>query len=150
TEGCAAPAILPRRQRSGKGNHRAHFGARGGGVTRLLIAAGSQLMREGLERLAASSPSFEIIGSFRDLSAVEVLRPDLVLAALPREDIVPAPAIVWLTESARPEWSRELLRSGVRAVLPRDASPAEILAALETAASGMAVIDPRDLEPLLP
>jgi DNA-binding NarL/FixJ family response regulator len=119
-------------------------------VTRLLIAADSQLMREGLERLAASNPSFEIIGTFRDLSAVEDLRPDLVLAALPREDLIPAPAIVWLTESARPEWSREISRSGVRAVLPRDASPGEILAALEAAASGLAVIDPRDLESLLP
>src|SRR6185369_9525807 len=38
---------------------------------------------------------------------------------------------------------------GVRAVLPRNASASEILAAVDAAASGLAVIEPRDLESLL-
>jgi DNA-binding NarL/FixJ family response regulator len=37
----------------------------------------------------------------------------------------------------------------VRAILPADASAAEILAAIEAAAAGLAVIDTRDLESLL-
>jgi DNA-binding NarL/FixJ family response regulator len=43
----------------------------------------------------------------------------------------------------------DALRSGVRALLPRDAAAAAILAAVEAAASGLAVIDPQELEALL-
>ena len=46
-------------------------------------------------------------------------------------------------------WSGDARHQGVRAVLPSDASAAEILAAIEAAAAGLAVIDPRDLEALL-
>jgi DNA-binding CsgD family transcriptional regulator len=38
---------------------------------------------------------------------------------------------------------------GVRALLPHDASPAEIVAAIEAAAAGLAVIDPGELESLV-
>ena len=46
-------------------------------------------------------------------------------------------------------WSSDALRQGVRAILPADASAAEILAAIEAAAAGLAVVDPRDLEALM-
>ena len=46
-------------------------------------------------------------------------------------------------------WSGDVLHQGVRTVLPSDASAAEILAAIEAAAAGLAVIDPWDLEALL-
>ena len=68
------------------------------------------------------------------------------MAAVPVEEVTPAPAIVLLGEGA---WTAEALRLGVRAVLPADASAAEILAAIQAAATGMAVIDPRDLEALI-
>lgn len=120
-----------------------------------MIAAPSAVMRAGLETLAASSPDLELVGSFPDLSAIEDLHPDVVLSAIPLEEIAPpadgrAPALVLLTSESQPVWTQEALRLGVRAVLPRDASEQEILAAVEAAASGLAVIDPRDLETLLP
>ena len=123
-------------------------------MIRLLIAAPSAVVRAGLEALAASSPEVELLGSFADLSAVEDLRPDVVLAALPAGEIGPPadgwmPAVVLLTGESQPAWTEEALRFGVRAVLPRDASQAEILAAVEAAASGLAVLDPRELEHLL-
>ena len=59
------------------------------------------------------------------------------------------PAIVLLTNERHPAWTQEAFRLGVRALLSRDASAAEILAAVEAAASGMAVVDPRELETLL-
>jgi NarL family two-component system response regulator YdfI len=123
-------------------------------VIRLLIAASSAVVRAGLEALAASHPAIELAGAFADLSSVEALRPDVILSALPVDELpVPAdgvvPAIVLLSGQQQPPWTRDALRLGVRAVLPRDASAGEILAAVEAAASGLAVVDPRDLEGLL-
>lgn len=123
-------------------------------MTRLLIAAPSAVVRAGLETLVAGDPAVEVAGSFADLSSVEALRPDVVLAALPVEELAPpadgvAPAIVLLSADAQPAWSSEALRLGVRALLSRDASPAEVLAAVEAASTGLAVVDPHDLEALL-
>jgi DNA-binding NarL/FixJ family response regulator len=107
-----------------------------------------------LEALAASHPAIELAGAFADLSSVEALRPDVILSALPVDELpVPAdgiaPAIVLLSGQQQPPWTRDAVRLGVRALLSRDASAAEILAAVEAAASGLAVVDPRDLEGLL-
>lgn len=123
-------------------------------MTRLLIAAPTAVMRAGLEALVAGDPTIEVAGAFPDLASVEELHPDVILAALPFEDLAAphdgqAPAIVLLSGDAQPAWTHEALRAGVRAVLPRDAKPAEVLAAVEAASNGMAVLDPHDLETLL-
>lgn len=124
-------------------------------MTRLLIAAPSAVVRAGLEVLVASDPAIELAGSFPDLSAADSVQPDVILAALPLEDLTapaegPAPAIVLVSEDSTPAWTPEALRLGVRALLPRDAGAREVLAAVETAASGLAVVDPHELEQLLP
>ncbi len=123
-------------------------------MIKLAIAAESAVVRAGLEALVASHPGIDLAGSHPDLSALEALRPDVVLAAIPLEDLSPpadghAPAIVLLTNERAPAWTQETFRLGVRALLSRDASAAEILAAVESAASGLAVVDPRELETLL-
>jgi DNA-binding NarL/FixJ family response regulator len=123
-------------------------------VIRLLIAAPSAALRAGLEALAVSGLDAELVGSFPDLSAVESLHPDVVLAAVPWDEIPPfadgrGPAFVLLADGTQPVWTREALRLGVRAVLPHNASAAEILAAVEAAANGLAVLDPRELDGLL-
>jgi len=123
-------------------------------VIRVLIAARSAVNRAGLEALLASSPGISLAGSDPDLSGVEALRPDVVLADFAADDL-PAPAeggasvMVLLTNQDQPAWTGEALRLGVRALLPRNAGAAEILAAVEAAANGMAVLDPRELETLL-
>jgi len=118
-------------------------------VIRLAIAAESAVVRAGLESLVRSHSGIDLLGAYPDLSAVEVLRPDVLLAALPLEDLAPGPAIVLLTGDPQPAWSVEAFRLGVRALLSRDATAAEILAAVEAAASGLAVVDPRELETML-
>jgi DNA-binding NarL/FixJ family response regulator len=127
-------------------------------VIRLAIAAESAVVRAGLEALAASHPGIELAGAYPDLSALEALRVDVVLAAVSVEDLAPpgsppgdghTPATVLLTGERRPVWTQDAVRLGVRALLSRDASAEEILAAVEAAASGMAVVDPRELETLL-
>jgi two-component system, NarL family, response regulator YdfI len=124
-------------------------------VIRLLIAAPSAVVRAGLEALAASNPAIELAGSFPDLSSVEALRPDVILAAMPLEELAPpadglAPPIVLLPGDSPPAWTRDLLQLGVRALLSNNASAAEVLAAVEAAASGLAVLDPSMLDSLLP
>ncbi len=131
-------------------------------MIRLAIAASSAVVRAGLETLARSDPEIELVGSFSDLSALdgsrqsdlEALRPDVILAAVPLEDLAPiaegfAPPTVLLATESRPEWTRDVLRAGVRAVLPREASAGEILSAVTAAANGLAVLDPHDLDALL-
>jgi two-component system, NarL family, response regulator YdfI len=123
-------------------------------VIKLAIAAESAVVRAGLEALVASHPGIDLAGSYPDLSALEALRPDVVLAAFSVDELAPptdghSPAIVLLTGERHPAWTQEALRLGVRGLLSRDASAAEILAAVEAAASGMAIVDPRELETLV-
>ncbi len=105
-------------------------------MIRVQIAATSAVVRAGLESLVGSSPELTITDSY----------PDVVLAAVPLEEMTPAPAIVLLGDAA---WTIEALRLGVRAVLRPDASGGEILAAIQAAAAGMAAMDPGDLETLI-
>jgi DNA-binding NarL/FixJ family response regulator len=108
--------------------------------------------RAGLEALAASSPELRVVGSFADLSGVAAAGADVILAAM-RVDELPGenggPRLVLLTNEAQPVWTAEALRHGVRALLPRNVSQVEILAAVEAAARDFAVIDPHELEGLL-
>jgi DNA-binding NarL/FixJ family response regulator len=106
-------------------------------VIRVRIAASSAVVGAGLEALVASSPALLLTDSYADV----------VLAAMPLGDLPAAPAIVLIGDGA---WSSEALRLGVRAILAADAPGTEILAAIEAAAAGLAAIDPRDLESLLP
>jgi len=116
-------------------------------VIRLLIAAESAIVRAGLEALAASSPGVQILGSFPDYGQVETLRPDVLLTSLATADPpVLGAAVVWLTDEP---WTAEAARAGVRAILPVQASAGAILAAVEAAAAGLAVVDPADLEAML-
>lgn len=123
-------------------------------MIRLLIAAPTAAVRAGLETLVAPDPEIELAGSFPDLSSVETLRPDVVLAAASLDDLAPpsdgsAPTIVLLSDRAEPGWTPEAVRLGVRAVLRSDASSGEVLAAVQAASNGMAVVDPEELEALL-
>jgi two-component system, NarL family, response regulator YdfI len=121
-------------------------------VIRVTIAAASPVVRAGLESLVVSSPGMELAGSFPDGRGIEVLRPDVVLAAgkfePPPSFEGELPPVVLLASGPR-AFTLEQFQAGVRAVLPPDASPATILAAVEAAAGGLAAMDARELEALL-
>lgn len=113
----------------------------------VLIAAPSAIIRAGLESLVRSSPALELVSS----------APDVVLADLefPQEDgpppeLLATAAVVLLVSNPPGPWTIEALRSGVRAVLPRDVSAPELIAAIEAAAAGLTVLHPSDLQALLP
>jgi DNA-binding NarL/FixJ family response regulator len=117
-------------------------------LIRVAIAAPSAVVRAGLEALLASEPGLEVVGAFADTAGLDALRPDVFLFAGDVSRATGGPAVV-LTNEDQPAWTADALRSGVRALLPRDAPPAAILAAVNGAASGMALIDPQELESLL-
>jgi two-component system, NarL family, response regulator YdfI len=123
-------------------------------VIRLLIIASSAVVRAGLETLAVASPELQVVGAFSDFTGARDVHADVVLAAVPVEEIPAPPApgvlpLVVMTNDPQPVWTLEALGLGVRALLPRDASQSEILAAVEAAGNGFAVLDPHELDGLL-
>ncbi len=136
-------------------------------MTRVLVAVGSAILRKGLEDLLAGHPGLEIVGGGSPdgidwNQQVEELLPDVVVmeVAAHGNDSVPqlpafasearAPSMVVLADHPPISWTRGVLRSGVRAVLPRDAIGEEIVAAVEAAAAGLVVLDPNDFVSLVP
>ncbi|MGA2119118.1 MAG: response regulator transcription factor [Bryobacteraceae bacterium] len=123
-------------------------------MTRVVIAAPSPALRAGLEALVGSHPELVVAGALADLAGAEALRADVLLVAAPGFDALPvggleAPVVLLGSGEAPPQLTRDAFDAGVRAVLGADASPQEIVASIEAAAAGLAVMDPRELEPLL-
>jgi DNA-binding NarL/FixJ family response regulator len=133
-------------------------------VIRLLIAAPSAIVRAGLESVGAQGSSIEVVGAsgLAGLgAAIERYQPDVVLAALethrdePPEELLAlaaragAPAIVVLAPDLQSSWTGDALRAGIRAVLPGDLGAREILAAVDAAAAGLAVLHPQDIPALV-
>jgi DNA-binding NarL/FixJ family response regulator len=128
-------------------------------VIRALIAAASPVMRAGLEALVAKSASVAIVATTAgDALAddIETHEPQVVLLAVePGNDPSPnvasrialspdavarTPAFVLLADAPTATWAADALRAGARSVLPRDATPDEIIAALEAAAVGLVTL----------
>ncbi len=129
-------------------------------MIRVLIAAPSAILRAGLESIVRSSPALELAGGAADLAnleaAVDREQPDVVLADIefapgegPPPELSSAAGVVLLVDHPAGQWTLEALRSGVRAVLPRDISAGEMIAAIEAVAAGLAVLTPADLPALL-
>jgi NarL family two-component system response regulator YdfI len=134
-------------------------------VTRVLIAASSEIVRAGLEVLLSTNPAFVAVGNVHDtailMQQVEDQQPDVVLLELEvyDDDVLEnllaldasphPPACVILTDDLQGTWVADALRAGIRAILPRQASTSALLAAVEAAAAGLVVL-PRDMvDPLL-
>lgn len=135
-------------------------------MIRVLVAATSEIVRAGLEALLAANPAVTVLGSVADLTALaqqmESVQPDVLLldVELDDEDVPAAllallagvrpPAIVVLADDPHGAWMVEALRSGVRAILPRQAVAGEIAAAIEATAAGLIALHPDTVEALLP
>jgi DNA-binding NarL/FixJ family response regulator len=126
----------------------------------VLVAAASAVTRAGLEAILAREPAFTVLGGAAIGSLMEEVtehEPDVVLLELASVDddalamlhtfgidtddgARPSPALVVLSDERDPGHVAELLRSGGRAILPRDAGAAEITAAVSAAAAGLIVV----------
>ncbi len=131
-------------------------------MTRVLVAAASAVTRAGVEAILAREPSFAVVGgSNASISLADEIaehEPDVVLVEVAGGDYEATigllrvvagdfddgaratPALVVLTDERDPAHIADALRSGVRALLPRDAGAAEILAAVGAAAAGLVTV----------
>ena len=124
---------------------------------RILIGASSAVVRAGLESLLASAPTFQVVGSFpigTALAQFEDLQPDVVLldlesladesmsAAVESGGMVRNSALVILTDNFENSQVADALRSGVRAILPREATSEEIVVAIQASLTGLVVLHP--------
>jgi DNA-binding NarL/FixJ family response regulator len=127
-------------------------------VIRVLVVARSELERAGLEALLASRGHVPTGGGSAGLAdarrrledgSLEAVQVVLVLLergadpprlALPPDTAAEAPALVVLGESLPRGWAVRAARSGVRAVVSRNATADAIAAAVEAAAAGLVVL----------
>jgi two-component system, NarL family, response regulator YdfI len=126
-------------------------------VTSVFIVAASPLARTGLENLLAAR-QIEVAGSAASLDELDGRLADLTVDAIlidasgePLEVLVESIvasgvasdfSVVLLAERGSLAASSAALRAGVRAVLPNDISPDQLVAALQTASSGLLVLHP--------
>jgi NarL family two-component system response regulator YdfI len=133
-------------------------------VIRVLVVASSAASRAGLEGIVRGDSRFTVVGDgVRTADSSQLARrfhPDVLLMettessrftrALPVMQSAAPPGVVLLSTPLNRAELRRAYQSGIRAVLPRDASTAEVSAAIESVASGLAVVTPEDLETLFP
>jgi DNA-binding NarL/FixJ family response regulator len=114
-------------------------------VIRVLVTIASPVLRAGLESILRAAPSLVVLG---DDGPEE---PDVIVADWDRanEDVGPSAAVLLIADDPERSWTVEALRSGVRGVLPRDAAPSQIVAAVEAVASGLVVLPAEDVETVL-
>jgi NarL family two-component system response regulator YdfI len=123
-------------------------------LKRVFIIAPSEVTRAGLESVLAASPGLAVVGSSPDETIVESdgdLQPDVLLLVLSRQTEealsaiialsaqLDAPLVV-LTDGFDRSWAGAAVRAGARAILPGDATSAEILAAIEAVSVGLVVL----------
>ena len=132
---------------------------------RVLVIAESPVARAGLEELLRAR-RIRVVGSALSVEAAEAMLAETqaqavlvdangghakrVAAELAESEIAAEIAVVVLVGDLDPGGVAAMLRAGVRAVLPRDVSPEQLIAALEAAIAGLAVMHPADLEAALP
>ena len=131
---------------------------------RVLIGASSEVVRAGKESLLATAPTFQVVGSFpigTVLAQFEDLQPDVVLLdlesltdesmslAIELGGMVRNSALVILTDDPENFSAADALRSGVRAILPREATSEEIVAAIQASVVGLVVLHPDALHSVL-
>lgn len=142
-------------------------------MIRVLVVAHSMVMRAGLEAIVSapgSTPGLTLVGStaYSDHlgQQIEQLQPDVVLlewTARETPDLLTLlnpevesnpgesdPGLVLLVEDLSDSSVADLLRAGVRGVLPIEASASDIGGAIAAAAAGLTVLHPETLEALLP
>ena len=133
-----------------------------GVTTRVLIVAVSPVVRAGLEAVLARGGSVAVVGAVAPGGAlaeeIEAREPHVVVMDLEAAGDAPAPlaspapvaltpdgaprapAFVLLADAPSAAWVGEVLRAGVRAVLPRAATPDEIAAAVDAAGAGLVAV----------
>jgi len=131
-------------------------------VTRVLVAAHSEAVRTGLQSLLKEKSELSLVSAPVGIDQLDrqisQYRPDVVVldigdgeadsATLEIESIAALCAIVLLLDASSRSDLLSQLRAGIRGLLPRRASLAEIVAGIQAVVAGLTVVHP-DLETLL-
>jgi DNA-binding NarL/FixJ family response regulator len=127
-------------------------------VIRVSVAGSSAIVRAGLEAVVRSSSALELIDVLRTDEVEEGIQAkigDVLLLELPHLDeewirtfLETSIPIVLLTDTSDSALLTAAFRGNIRAVLPPDADPAEIGAAVCSAAVGLITLQPSTLEVL--
>lgn len=134
-------------------------------MIRVFIVAASPLARAGLENLLAAR-DVEVVASSGTLDALaEILAdtaPDLVLIdasgepfEVALESVVASGlasdlSVVLLADGLTPGASAEALRAGIRAALPAEISPEQLIPALQAVSRGLLVLHASQMNDVLP
>ena len=127
----------------------------GGGAIRVLVAAASTARRGDLELVVRNNSAFRLVGSVPVLSGLAMraraMQPDVILVDLPIPDASFTStaaaldqggiAVVALIDAVDAAWTARVLRAGVRGLVSRESTPAEIRSAIQAASSGMVLLD---------
>ncbi len=134
-------------------------------MIRVFIIAASPLARAGLENLLAAR-EVEVVASSGSIEGLaEMLAdaaPDVVLIdssgepfetaleSIVASGLAPDLSVVTLGDGVTPAASAEALRAGIRAALPGDISPEQLVAALQAVVGGLLVLHPSQVNEGLP
>jgi len=117
----------------------------GGGAIKIAVMATSAVRRAGLESIVRSHGEFQLAGSFGAMPSLVLFARStgvdvIVIDSDSIHDLLLEPtsdaAIVLLTEVRHARSISRLLRSGVRAILPRGSDPDDVLSAIYAAYDG--------------
>jgi DNA-binding NarL/FixJ family response regulator len=128
----------------------------GDGVIRVVVGAISAVRRGGLEAIVRSHSRLRLVGSLPGVivfaARAQELQPHVMVADLAEADTQFFSAasdlehagigVVALIDEPSAGWTTRALRSGVRAILPRESSDSEIVTAVIAADSGLVLLDP--------
>ncbi|AFZ30472.1 two component transcriptional regulator, LuxR family [Gloeocapsa sp. PCC 7428] len=127
-------------------------------MIRVLIVASDRIVRAGLESIIRASPDLTVVNAtanFDTLSVVIEDDCDVLLLGLD-DDISQFLALNAIAEiptvlltDVLSDLSSDALRLGVRAILPRSATPEEIVATVTAVSTGLVVLHPETLDVLL-
>jgi two-component system, NarL family, response regulator YdfI len=134
-------------------------------VIRVFIVAASPLSRASLQSLLRAR-RVEVVGSGPNLESLWDQPPDVevdivlvdasgdhseeMIGSLRQSQLSAEAAVVVLSDRFEPGRLAEALRAGVRAILPGDISPDQIVAGLEAAAAGLIVLHPAEFGAMFP
>jgi two-component system, NarL family, response regulator YdfI len=134
-------------------------------VIRVFLIAASPVPRAALQnrlraqsvRIVGSAATIDALGGQLSDARADVLlvdagseSPEAVIDSLAESDLAAEIPIVVLSEGASAAASAQALQSGIRAVLPNEIATDQLVAALQAAAAGLAVLHPAEIPATFP
>lgn len=134
-------------------------------MIRVFIVAASPLSRASLQSLlrarkvevVGSAPNFESLWDQLPDAEVDIVlveasgdHSEEMIGSLNQSQLSSEATVMVLSDRSEPRWLAEARRAGVRAILPSDLSPDQIVAGLEAAAAGLIVLHPAGVDAMFP